>query len=165
MRVAMPSIEQVRQLPAQVTRVVPREWQDYNGHVNVQHYLGIYHETTWPLFESFGVDEARLTREGVSFFDLEHHHWFLAELHVGDTVSAHTRLLQRSAKRVHGVLFIVNDTLSQLASALEFISIGADLRTRRTREFPPDVAAGLQAIIERHASLDWNAPRCGSISA
>ena len=66
---------------------------------------------------------------------------------------------------MHGVLFIVNDTLSQLASALELISIGADLRTRRTSELPPDVAAGLQAIIERHAALDWNAPRCGSISA
>lgn len=165
MRIAMPAVEQVRQLPEQLTRVVPTEWQDYNGHVNVQYYLSVYHATSWPLFASFGIDEARLAREGLSFFDLEHHHWFLAELRVGDTISAHTRLLARSAKRVHGVMFVINDTRFQLASALEFVSIGADLSTHRTTEFPPDVAARLQEMIERHATLDWKAPCCGSICA
>ena len=165
MRVAMPSIEQVRQLEAQLTMVVPASWEDHNGHVNVQHYLTVYDESGWPLFASFGLDVARLADEGASFFDLEHHTWFLAELHVGDTISAHTRMLARGTKRVHGVTFIVNDSRARLAAALEFVSTAADLRTRRTRGFPADVAEKLQAMIDRHAALAWNAPRCGSMSA
>ncbi|MFO1427020.1 MAG: hypothetical protein U1F11_08600 [Steroidobacteraceae bacterium] len=165
MRVAMPSIEQVRQLEAQLTMVVPANWEDHNGHVNVQHYLTVYDESGWPLFASFGLDVARLADEGASFFDLEHHTWFLAELHVGDTISAHTRMLARGTKRVHGVTFIVNDSRARLAAALEFVQHGGRPAHSPHARVPTDVASRLQAMIDRHAALAWSAPRCGSMSA
>jgi len=165
MPVAMPTIDQIRQLPRLLQITVPAAWRDINGHVNVQHYTALYDDAGWPLFTSIGIDAQRIEREGIGYFDLEHHTWFLAEMHVGDTVSAYTRLLALSTKRIHGVTFIVNDSRAALASALEFVSTAADLRTRRTAPVPADVAARVRSLIEAQERLDWAAPRSGAIRA
>jgi acyl-CoA thioester hydrolase len=165
MPVDMPTVEQVRQLPRQLQATVPPAWQDINGHVNVQHYMEFYDDSGWPLFASIGIDAERIEREGIGFFDLEHHTWFLAEMHVGDTISAYTRLLALSAKRIHGVMFIVNDSRAVLASALEFVSTSADLRTRRTVPTPADVAERIRGLVEEQGKLGWAAPVSGAIRA
>jgi acyl-CoA thioester hydrolase len=130
----------------------------------VQHYLGIYDRAGWPLMLLLGIDEQRFATERKGFFDLEHHIWYLAEMHVGDVVSAHTRFLGRTAKRFHGLMFIVNVTRGSLASVLEFVTSGADLGTRRTAPVPQDVALRLQHLIDAHERLTWPAPRCGVIA-
>jgi len=161
----MPTIEQVRELPTLLELVIPPEWQDLNGHVNVQHYLGIYDQAGWPLMHSLGIDESRFTVGRTGFFDLENHLWYLAEMHVGDVVTAHTRFIGRSAKRFHGVMLIANATRGSLASALEFVTTAANLETRRSAALPEDVAERVGALIDEHSRLSWPAPRCGSIAA
>lgn len=160
----MPSVDQVRELPALLEMTIPPEWQDLNGHVNVQHYLGIYDRTGWPLMEWLGIDESRFKVDRTGFFDLEHHVWYLAEMHVGDVVTAHTRFYGRSAKRFHGAMFIVNKTRASLASVLEFVTTGANLETRRSAALPGDVAERVSALIAIHAELAWPAPGCGVIA-
>ena len=160
----MPTVEQVRQLPSLLTMTIPPEWQDLNGHVNVQHYLGIYDRTGLALMEMLGIDESRFLVEKVGFFDLEHHIWYLNEMHVRDEVSAHTRFIAQSPKRFHGVMFVVNNTRGSLASAIEFVTTGADLTSRRTAALSDDIAARVRRQIEGHATLDWPAPQCGSIA-
>ena len=160
----MPTVEQVRELPTLFAMTIPPEWQDLNGHVNVQHYLGIYDRAGWPLMEWLGIDASRVKVDKRGFFDLEHHIWYLAEMHVGDEVNAYTRFLGLTAKRFHGVMFIVNKTRGSLASALEFVTTGADLVTRRSAALPDDVAARVGALIDEHSTLAWPAPRCGSIA-
>lgn len=160
----MPTIDQVGQLPELVRLTIPAEWQDLNGHVNVQHYLGIYDRAGWPLMDWLGIDESRFRVDKAGFFDLEHHLWYLAEMHVGDVVTVHTRFIARSVKRFHGVMFIVNTTRVSLASTIEFVTTGADLRTRRSAVLPEDVAQRLAGLIDEHSRLAWPAPRCGSIA-
>jgi acyl-CoA thioester hydrolase len=161
----MPTVEQVRELPALFEMTIPPEWQDLNGHVNVQHYLGIYDRSGWPLMAWLGIDESRFKVDRIGFFDLEHHIWYLAEMHVGDVVTAHTRFYGRSAKRFHGALFIVNKTRESLASVLEFVTTGANLDTRRSSALPEDVAERVGRLLDEHSRLTWPAPRCGSIGA
>lgn len=161
----MPTVEQVRELPALLEMTIPPEWQDINGHVNVRHYLDIYDQTGWPLLAWLGISEDLFKIEKKGFFDLEHHIWYLAEMHVGDVVSGHTRFVGRSAKRFHGVMFIVNKTRECVASALEFVTTGADLTTRRSAELPVNVAARLKELIAEGDRLDWKVPASGAISA
>ncbi len=161
----MPSIDQVRELPTLIELTIPPEWQDLNGHVNVQHYLDIYDQAGWPLMHWLGIDESRFKVDKTGFFDLEHHLWYLAEMHVGDVVTAHTRFYGFSTKRFHGALFIVNKTRGSLASVLEFVTTGANLETRRSAALPDDVARKAAGLIEEHSRLTWPSPRCGSISA
>jgi acyl-CoA thioester hydrolase len=160
----MPSPAQVRALPAVGRVVVPPEWEDMNGHVNVRHHLGMYDETSLPMLELLGISE-RWVREGrVGIFDLEHHIWYEHEVLVGDEVGMFLRFTERNRKRVTGLVFNLNLTRDRLASVVEFVSASVDLDARRTVEWPRPIAARIDALLEAHAGLDWPAPRCGAIS-
>ena len=111
--------------------------------------------------ETFGIDAQRTRQSRWGLFDLEHHLWYLREIHVGDEVTIHCRLLARTVKRFHGTLLLVNRTRGQLASAMEFLSTCADLDARATAALPSDVAACMDVLIERHHKLSWPAPVSG----
>lgn len=163
MQIQTPTIAQVRELPSLLTLTVPKDWEDLNGHVNVQHYLGVYNQTGPALFELMGIDENRFVVERIGFFELEHHTWFLNEIMAGDLITAYMRFIAKSAKRFHGVMFIANNTRGVVASALEFLTTGADLRTRRTSALTDDVAARIGDLITAHNRLAWPAPQSGAI--
>lgn len=158
MPTAMPTLDQVRELPALLTLVVPSDWQDVNGHVNVQYYLRMYDLTSEPLFRLCGRDYRAYGADGFGCFDLENHLWYLAEIHVGDTVTAHLRLLGCGDKRFHGIMFIVNESRGALAAAIEFITTGADLQTRRATQLPDDFRRAMCGLVEQHSRLPWSAP-------
>lgn len=165
MPIAMPSVAQVDELPSLMERRIPAEWQDLNGHVNVRHYMELYDAASWPMLAAFGLDESIFLVRRQGLFDLEHHLWYLAEMHVGDLVTVHSRFVARSVKRFQGVMFVVNRSRGSVASAFEYLSTGADLDTRRTAPLPSDFAAELDRMIARHSHLAWPAPACGVISA
>lgn len=165
MRPTMPSPEQVRQLPPLITARVPAHWEDINGHVNVRHYLELYDLAGDAMLAQLGLDESHFRDGRQGFFDLEHHLWYLAEIHAGDEVSVHLRYLSRSAKRIHGVVFVLNSSRGRLSSAMEFVSTGADLDARRTAPLPQHVGARLDELVAAHRMLDWAAPRSGVMSA
>lgn len=161
----LPALQELDDLPPLLERTVPAEWEDLNGHVNVRHYLELYDQAGWPMMGCLGIDERHFRDERRGFFDLEHHIWYLAEMHVGDSVTVHARFLARSAKRFHGVMFIANRTRQSVASVFEYVSTAADLEARRSAPLPAGVAARLDELIATHSRLAWPAPLCGSISA
>jgi acyl-CoA thioester hydrolase len=55
-----PDLDQVRELPVQLDFVIPPEWEDRNGHVNVQFYLTLFEMGGWRILEDGGFDEAWL---------------------------------------------------------------------------------------------------------
>ena len=164
MRPKMPTLAQLRALPELCRLIVPAEWQDINGHVNVQYYLAMYDRAGPPMCAAIGIDADWIRRERVGLFDLEHHIWFLGEIHVGHEVAAHVRFGARNAKRTQGVLFLLDATAGRLASAIEFISTAADLDTRLTVALPEVVARHLDASIAAQATLDWPMPVSGAMS-
>lgn len=161
---SMPTVAQVLGLPTLLEQVIPPEWQDLNGHVNVRHYLELYDAASWPTLARLGLDARAFIEQRQGIFDLEHHLWYLDELHVGETVSVHWRFVARSAKRFHGVMFVVNRTRERLASVFEYVSTGADLAARRSAPLPAAFAAQLDELIAADAALDWPAPTCGVIA-
>jgi len=160
----MPSAAQVRELPELCRIHVPNDWQDLNGHVNVQYYLRMYDLAGAPMLEALGVDEAWVHRERIGLFDLEHHIWYLGEIHVGHEVTAHLRFGVRNARRVQGVLFLVDATVGRLASAIEFVSAAVHLDTRRTVPLPEVIVTHLDALIQAQEGLGWPLPRSGAMS-
>ena len=159
-----PKIEQLRELPVQLNMAIPPEWEDRNGHVNVQFYLALYELGGWVVLEEIGVDEDWFSRHQVSQFDLEHHLNYRAELKVGDQVSTYSRVLGRTEKRFHGMYFLVNETSGRLAATLEYITASVDMNTRRTTPFREELASGLDQLIDKHRALGWTAPVCGTLN-
>ena len=142
---------------------MPPEWQDRNGHVNVQYYQTLYEDGGWQILENMGVNEQYLAQFGCSFFDLEHHLRYFAEIHVGETVSVYNRMLGRDNKLFHGMSFIVNDTHDTLACTLEYLSVCIDLDTRRSMIFPEDMAMRFDKTLTIHNALTWSSPKCGAM--
>ncbi len=156
-----PDLDQIRELPVQLDWVIPAEWEDRNGHINVQFYLTLFELGGWKILEEQGFDEAWMVRWQYSFFDLEHHLDYLAEIAVGDRVTAYNRVVGMSDKRFHGLYLIVNETRGRLAAVLEYISNGVDMRARRTAPKPPEMSASLRQLFDQHRNLSWRPQLCG----
>ena len=159
----IPTVEEVRQLPVQLSMAVPAEWEDRNGHVNVQYYLALYELGGYLVLDDVGIDDAWLQTNNFGLFDMEHHLHYRAEILVGDEVSAYNRILDLNHKRFHGMYFIVNDSRDNLACTIEYISAGVGLGLRRTAPFPSELFRGIEKQLARHRLLSWTAPVCGKM--
>ena len=144
---------------------IPPEYRDENGHMNMRWYLHIYDDAGYPLVDSLGLTAEYHAQHHTGGFDLEHHIHYLKEVQPGDTVVVYARLLGRSAKRIHYMLFMVNESRDALASIFECVNSFGDLSVRRTAAYPPEISAKIDALLAQHRALDWEAPVCGVMSA
>ena len=158
-------LDKITALPLVYRATIPPEYKDMMGHMNIRWYMLLYDEAGIPLFERLGLTLAYYAQNGAGGFDLEHHIHYLAEVRIGDTVAIYGRLLGRSAKRLHYMLFMVNETRGVLSSTFECVNSHADLAIRRTSAFPEHIAIQIDAILAEHNRLDWDAPVSGSMSA
>ena len=159
------TLEQVQELDHLMRLVVPSEYEDENGHMNVRHYLSIFDDAGYPMVDSFGLSADFHQKHGTGGFDLEHHIHFLREVLIGDTVSVYVRMVGRSTKRMHYLLFMVNESQNTLASIFECVNSFADLQQRKTAPYPVEIAMKIDAVLARHQALSWEAPVFGIMSA
>lgn len=163
-RPRFPEVDEVRQLVRHLSMTVPPDWQDRNGHVNVQYYLRLYELGGYEMLEEVGLNENYSAQSEYGLFDFEHHLNFRAELHVGDQVSTYNRIIATHHKRIQGMYFIINDTREQLACTIEYISACVNLQTRRTMAFPEILHDGFMQLTQKHQALSWPAPVCGAMT-
>ena len=151
--------------PACLRMIVPESYRDPNGHMNMRWYVAIFDDAGDELHLRLGLtpDYHRQHRTGT--VDLEHHTHFLSEVLAGDRVAVYARIVAHSAKRVHYLMFMVNETRNSLASIFECVNSFADLNVRRTAPYPPEIAAKIDALVAADSSLDWDAPVSGVMNA
>ena len=155
------SIDQLAPLPVVYRTVIPSDYEDQNGHMNVRWYLAIYDEAGDAMYPMLGLTPDYFATSGMGGFDLEHHLWYAAEVCVGDTVVIRVRFLGRSSKLMHYLMFMVNETGGALSSIFECVHAHADLTARRTAPFPAQAAATIDDYIAAHNALSWPAPGLG----
>ena len=61
--------------------------------MNVRWYLALYDEAGDAMYPMLGLTPDYFAASGMGGFDLEHHLWYAAEVHVGDNVVFTTRIL------------------------------------------------------------------------
>jgi acyl-CoA thioester hydrolase len=149
--------------PPSLHLVVPPAWADSNGHMNMRWYVALFDDAGDELHERMGLTPEfhRLHHSGT--VDLEHHTHFLSEVMPGDAVVVYARLVARSAKRVHYLMFLVNESNGKLSAIFECMNAFADLTVRRTAPFPPEIAAKIDAWLARDRNLDWAPPVSGAM--
>ena len=152
------ALEQILALgPPSLKLVVPEAWADSNGHMNMRWYVALFDDAGDELHARIGLTPEFHT------VDLEHHTNFLNEIMPGDRLAVYSRLVARSAKRVHYLMFLVNETRGKLAAIFECMNAFLDLSVRKTAPFPPEILAKIDAWLARDASLDWLPPVSGSM--
>jgi acyl-CoA thioester hydrolase len=144
---------------------IPREYEDENGHMNIRWYLAIFNDAGYPFAASLGLTPVFHQQHRTDGYDLEHHIHYLREVLVGDRVTVYVRLVGRSAKRIHYMMFMVNETRGTLASIFECVNSFADLTVRRTAPYPESISQRIDALLTEHTALDWDPPVCGVMRA
>jgi acyl-CoA thioester hydrolase len=149
--------------PACLRMRIPESYKDTNGHMNMRWYLAIFDDAGEVLHEHVGLTPAFHGARGTGTVDLEHHIHFLSEVMPNEDVAVYMRLVAQTPKRLHYMLFLVNETRGKLSAIFECMNSFADLKTRKTAPFPPEIAEKIAAGIAEQASLDWPAPICGAM--
>jgi acyl-CoA thioester hydrolase len=157
----MPTYDEVMCLPPVVTATVTADFIDANGHMNIRHYLELDASATTLLVESLGIDDAYRAERRMGVFTAEHHLFYLSELHEGDALSVHLRVIARSDKVVHLMAFLLDQTRRRLANTLELTLVHVNMDSRRPVPMPPELAEGFDRHIDSDRSIPWPAPTCG----
>lgn len=161
---SQPTYEQLVDLPAYTVQPVPMPFEDINGHLNVRHYLGIASEGLDESLVDLGIPQNWPTSAGHACFSAEHHLTYLTELRTGDMMSARVRLLGRSERAAHTVVYLLDDTHQRLSYVMEEIFLHIDMDTRKTAPWPEDVAANLDRRIAEDAQLPFESPLSGCLA-
>ena len=93
-----------------------------------------------------------MSTAGGSYFTVETHIRYLAELKAGERLTVTTQLLDGKGRKLHLFHNIQGDQ-DQLAATVETLLLHVDLTTRRTSDPSPEVAAKLASFAAAHASL------------
>jgi acyl-CoA thioester hydrolase len=157
--------QQLEPLPIVYRLVIPPEYRDHMDHMNVRWYMTLYDEAGDEMYKLYGQTLDYYRQYQAGGFDLEHHIRYLSEVRIGDLIVIRARLLARTAKRLHYMMFMVNETRGVVSSSFECINSHADLKGRRTAPYPDFIAAQIDALIAQHSGLDWDAPTIGGMGA
>ena len=157
-----PTYEQLVGLPAYVEQPVPMPFEDINGHLNVRHYIGIASEGLDESLESVGIP-FNWPMKGHACFSAEHHCTYLHELRTGDRMSSRVRLLGRSERAAHALVYLLDDTHERLAYVMEEIFLHIDMETRRTAPWPAEIAEAIDRRVAEHAELPFPADTSGCV--
>lgn len=152
----------LKDLPVGYEFTIPEEFLDFLGHMNVMYYTHLFDRATWAFYEQFGFGREYHTRSGFASFALEGHARYLSEVRVGQTVRLRTRAIARSDKLIHAMHFMEKED-GTLAATSEFLGVHIDMRTRRSAPLPPEIAAGLDALLAKHQGFGWAAPLSGAL--
>lgn len=133
-----------------VTRAVPLDWTDYNGHMNEARYLQAFGDATDRFMELVGCD-ADYIASGGSYFTAETHIRHLDEVNIGEVITITTQLLAGAGKKMH--LWHEMRVGDRLAATGEHMMIHVSLETRRASVPADHIADTLALIANAHAML------------
>ena len=147
----LPDLTDVRTLPVYDERVVPEDYIDENGHMNIGHYFRLTSHAVWHRVSELGMGADYIERRGMSFFTVEHRIAYLAELRLGQRFSVRAGVVDRAARAMHGAAYVVDEEGDRIACALEAIYVHIEMADRRAAPIPDDLAAALDREIEERS--------------
>lgn len=148
-------------LPITLRREIPESYRDEMGHMNVMWYTHLFSEAFEKFADQFGFGEAYFRANMMGSFALETHVRYLAEVRIGMHVTVRSRVLGRSAKRIHFMHFMTIDETGALAATQEHVGAHIDMRVRRMAPLPSEITARFDKLLAEQNALGWPAPTCG----
>jgi acyl-CoA thioester hydrolase len=152
-------------LPITHQAVIPEDYLDEMGHMNVMWYTHLFSLGAWGLFQMVGLTRSYFEAHNTGSFALEQHFRYVKEVRVGQHVTIRSRVLGRTAKRWHTLHFMTIDELNTLAATCEVVQAHMDMTVRRMSPMPPTITTAIDRFLADHSRLEWAAPVCGMMRA
>jgi len=154
----------IEALPVTFQRVIPSEFMDDMGHMNVMWYSHLFSEATFRFFSQFGMDANYFASQGTGAFALQAHVRYLAEVFEDERLTIRTRAVARSSRRFRFIHFMRKDGANELAATCEFLGAHVDRKSRKMSNTPREICDSFDQILGEHETLDWEPPLCKSIN-
>lgn len=158
-----PTYAELAALPPYAAQSIPAAFEDINGHLNIRHYLGIASEGLDDAMVEVGIPKD-WRNSGRAVFSAEHHLAYFHELRTGDKVSSRVRLIGRSERAAHVVVYLVDEGRQQVSYVMEEIFLCIDMESRTTTPWSDDIAQRMDEKVAEHAKLDFEPHLSGSIA-
>lgn len=134
------------------TRCKP-EWIDFNGHMNVAHYLSIFDLATDAFLESMGLGQSYREAANSSFFALECRINYQREVMLDEALNVTLQMLDVDAKRFHFFLRMFNRDRGTIVATAEQLGIHVDLVKRHSSLIPRAAFERIEGVMAAHAAL------------
>ena len=131
-----------------VSRSIPVDWTDYNGHMNEGRYGQIFSDAADAFMIEIGAD-AEYIAAGNSFFTAETTIKYLAETLAGQTVHVNTRVLLSEGKKVKLFHEMRSEDNAILATCEQFM-LHVNLTTRKSCPPLAEVQSRMDALAQAH---------------
>jgi acyl-CoA thioester hydrolase len=135
-----------------VMRVEP-QWIDYNGHMDLAHFNGLFDRAMAEVFTLCGLGPDYVEERQQSFFVVESRTSYRQELTEGDTVRVTVQVIDVDDKRVHCYMEIRHALDGWVAASAEKLVLHVDLNFRRATIFPADIRRNLEELRDAHAEM------------
>ena len=145
-----PAMPDLMQPMVTLERQVPTDWVDGNDHMNESRYMQAMSEASDWFLLWIGTTPDYIATEG-SWFTVENHVRYLAEIRIGERISVTTQVLEAKGKKL--TLFHTIHCNGEVAATAEQLLIHVSMKTRRAAEPPAEMAALVAKIAEAHAAF------------
>ncbi len=135
------------------TDVVPSQWIDFNGHMNVAYYVLAFDRATDAFMDFLGMGQDYREREKCSAFVVETHVNYQRELVAGDPMRITTQLLGFDSKRIHYFHRLYHAQKGFLSATSELMVIHVGLAERHSAAMPMAVLDHLSEVMAEHIQL------------
>ena len=164
MKPASVAVEDIAELrPVCLRTTIPANYLDSNGHMNMRWYVAIFDDAGDTLHAHLGLTREFHRVHGTGTMDLEHHTWFMNEVMPDSKICVYVRLVERSARMIHYLMFMVNESTNKVAAHFECVNALVDLRARKMTPYPADISLRVDALLAEHSQLDWPPPISGAM--
>jgi acyl-CoA thioester hydrolase len=129
------------------------DWIDYNGHMNVAHYDGLFDRAMDELFGICGIGADYVAERQQSFFVVESRVSYKQELAQDDRVRVTLQVIAVDDKRLHCYMEIRHALDGWVAASSEKLALHVDMTLRRATPFPADIRDMLIELRDAHAAM------------
>ncbi|MGQ0636074.1 MAG: thioesterase family protein [Planctomycetaceae bacterium] len=147
----MEPVSDTASLPVTHQTVIPDDYRDGMGHMNVMWYTHLFGRAMGGVFRLVGLDRDYFEQNQAGVFALKQLFSYRVEVHAGDEITIRSRLLGRSERRMHIMQFMFKAD-NVLAATAETVSAHIDMRIRRTSPFPPQIAEAIDRLVALHSA-------------
>ncbi|SLN44925.1 L-carnitine dehydrogenase [Roseovarius albus] len=135
-------------------QTVPKEWIDYNDHMNMAYYVMVFDTGLDEILDrKLGAGQSYTEASGQGPFVVQNHVHYIGELVEGDQFYCQYLLLAGDAKRVHIAGEMHKQSDGGLVCVMEQVLINVDHATRRSTPYPQDIQERIKELVAAHAEI------------
>ena len=158
------SVETISSLrPVCLRRTIPEAYLDLNNHMNMRWYVALFDDAGDTLHDHLGLTRGFHRAHGTGTMDLEHHTWFINEVMADDQICVYARMVARSAKMIHYIMSMLNESTGKVAAHFECVNALVDLQVRKAAPYPAEILTRIDAMLAEQKQLPWLPPISGAM--